>query len=109
MKSSTRSLPSLPYPVPSRPAMTAVMRGNRRTDTKPEVALRSALHRRGIRFRKDAHVIAADVRVKADILFRRHRTAVFVDGCFWHGCPQHGNKPKANAGYWGPKLERNRN
>jgi DNA mismatch endonuclease (patch repair protein) len=47
-------------------------------------------------------------KVKADIAFTRARVAVFVGGCFWHGCPDHGNTPKANTHYWGPKLKRNR-
>jgi DNA mismatch endonuclease (patch repair protein) len=97
------------YPHPSSPAVTAAMKGNRRADTKPELALRSALHALGLRFRKD-HLLrtSAGSRVKADVVFTRARLAVFVDGCFWHGCPEHGNTPKANTAYWGPKLERNR-
>jgi DNA mismatch endonuclease (patch repair protein) len=96
------------YPFPSSPAVTAAMRGNRRANTKPELALRSALHARGLRFRKDflIRTLAGD-RVKVDIAFTRSRVAVFVDGCFWHGCPEHGNMPKANTHYWGPKLARN--
>jgi DNA mismatch endonuclease, patch repair protein len=85
------------------------MKGNRRADTKPELALRSALHARGLRFRKDLLVRASNgTRVKADIVFTRRRLAVFVDGCFWHGCPEHGHTPKANSHYWAPKLKRNR-
>jgi len=88
--------------------MTAIMKGNRRTNTKPEIAVRSALHRRGLRFRKDTKVIAAGIAVKTDIVFPTSRVAVFVDGCFWHNCPKHGRQPRANTEYWGPKLERNR-
>ena len=85
------------------------MRGNKRTDTKPEIALRAELHRRGLRFRKDYFLSIAGARgVRADIVFTRARVAVFIDGCFWHGCPQHGHAPRRNTGYWGPKLERNR-
>jgi DNA mismatch endonuclease (patch repair protein) len=99
----------LAYPHPSSPAVTAAMKGNRRVDTKPELALRSALHAAGLRFRKDFQIrTSAGSRVKADIVFTRSRIAVFVDGCFWHGCPEHGNTPKANTGYWGPKLARNK-
>jgi DNA mismatch endonuclease (patch repair protein) len=97
------------YPYPTSAAVTAAMRGNRRSNTRPELALRSALHVRGLRFRKD-HMIrtSGGERVKADIVFTRAQVAVFVDGCFWHGCPDHGNTPKANTHYWQPKLERNR-
>jgi len=85
------------------------MKGNRRTDTKPELALRSALHAEGLRFRKDFQIrTSAGSRVRADIVFTRSRIAVFVDGCFWHSCPEHGNTPKANTGYWVPKLARNK-
>jgi DNA mismatch endonuclease (patch repair protein) len=83
------------------------MKGNRRANTKPELALRSALHARGLRFRKDHQIEAGSVRVKADVAFTRRRVAVFVDGCFWHGCPEHGNKPRANTEYWAAKLARN--
>lgn len=84
------------------------MRGNRRADTRPEVDLRSALHRLGLRFRKDHRVQAGDVRVKVDVAFTRRRLAVFVDGCYWHSCPEHGHVPIANAQYWPAKLARNR-
>jgi DNA mismatch endonuclease (patch repair protein) len=95
------------YPHPTTPAMTAVMRGNRRRDTKPEVRLRSALHARGLRFRKDYPIEIPGLRVRADIVFPRQRVAVFVDGCFWHACPDHGTQPRSNGGYWAPKLRRN--
>jgi DNA mismatch endonuclease (patch repair protein) len=55
----------------------------------------------------DHTVRATDVTVRPDVVFTRWRVAVFVDGCFWHGCPEHGNTPRRNVGYWGPKLERN--
>jgi DNA mismatch endonuclease (patch repair protein) len=84
------------------------MRGNRRADTRPEVALRSALHRLGLRFRKDHPVAAGEVRVKVDIVFTPAGLAVFVDGCYWHSCPEHGHVPSANAQYWPAKLARNR-
>lgn len=97
----------LPYPTPSSAAATAAMRANRRADTGPERRLRSSLHALGLRFRKDYPVSAAGVRVRADIAFPRSRVAVFVDGCFWHGCPEHGCTPRANHAYWAPKLQRN--
>jgi DNA mismatch endonuclease (patch repair protein) len=83
------------------------MKGNRSRDTKPEIALRSALHRRGRRFRKDYVVRVGDRRVRVDVAFPGRRVAVFSDGCFWHGCPEHGSRPRRNTHYWGPKLARN--
>jgi DNA mismatch endonuclease (patch repair protein) len=83
------------------------MLGNRRRDTKPEVALRSALHAAGLRFRKDYRLDLGDVRVRPDIVFTRAKVAVFVDGCFWHCCPKHGTQPSRNSDYWAPKLARN--
>jgi DNA mismatch endonuclease (patch repair protein) len=83
------------------------MRGNRRAGTKPETALRSALHAAGLRFRKDYRLDLGDVKPRPDIVFTRAKVAVLVDGCYWHCCPQHGTQPKANADYWTPKLARN--
>ncbi len=97
------------YPHPSSPAVSNVMRANRRTDTKPEVALRSALHRMGLRFRKDHVVQLPNRRVRPDIVFTKAKLAVFVDGCFWHSCSEHGRTPTgSNPDYWRQKLERNR-
>lgn len=78
----------------------------RRVDTKPELALRSALHARGLRYRKDLR-LDLSVRVRPDIVFTRARVAVFVDGCFWHACPDHATSPASNAGFWTTKLARN--
>lgn len=83
------------------------MRGNRKYDTKPEVAARSALHALGYRFRKHHAVKLRERTVRPDIVFTRQRVAVFIDGCFWHVCPLHGNVPRANTAYWQPKLQRN--
>ena len=83
------------------------MRAIRRADTKPELALRSALHRAGYRFRKDYRLdLDAGSRVRPDIAFTARRVAVFVDGCFWHACPEHGRNPAVNEWYWAPKLRR---
>ena len=82
------------------------MRANRRRDTGPELALRRELHRRGLRYRVD-HAPIAGLRCRADIVFTRARVAVFVDGCFWHACPEHGNIPTANREWWQAKLELN--
>lgn len=97
----------LSVPPPSRPAMTAIMRGNPSHDTKPEKAIRSQLHRRGLRFRKNYSTRAGDLRVRIDIVFTKRKLAVFIDGCFWHQCPQHGTVPRSNVDYWAPKLARN--
>ena len=84
------------------------MKANRRTDTKPELALRRALHGLGYRYRKDYRLdLEGGGRVRPDIAFTARRVAVFVDGCFWHACPEHGSKPRANDWYWTPKLARN--
>ena len=82
------------------------MQGNRSSDTTPERAVRSALHRRGVRFRKNARPVAA-LRCSADVVFSRSRVAVFIDGCYWHGCPIHGTSPSTNAAYWRAKLDAN--
>lgn len=98
----------VPYPDPVDAASTARGKANRRRDTKVEVAIRSALHRRGFRFRKDHLVRCSNgVRVRVDIAFTRARLAVFMDGCFWHACPDHGTRPARNQDYWRPKLEAN--
>lgn len=94
-------------PRASSPAAQAVMKGNRGRDTSPERALRSELHRRGLRFRKHARPLTT-VRCQADVIFPTELCAVFVDGCFWHGCPLHGHTPKKNSSYWAAKFERNR-
>ena len=83
------------------------MRANRRADTAPELALRSELQRLGLRFRKDLPLKLTAGRVRPDVVFTRTKVAVFVDGCFWHRCPEHGQMPKANRNYWEPKLARN--
>ena len=88
-------------------AVRRSMRSNRRTNTKPELAVRRALHGRGLRFRKDYRIGVQGYNVKPDIVFTRARIALFVDGCFWHRCPMHASDPKANAAYWITKLEGN--
>jgi DNA mismatch endonuclease, patch repair protein len=94
-------------PVPSDPDVTRRMQATRRRDTPAELALRSRLHSLGYRYRVDVSPIVG-VRRRADVVFPRARVAVYVDGCFWHGCPQHGTWPKANAEWWSAKLEANR-
>jgi DNA mismatch endonuclease (patch repair protein) len=82
------------------------MQVTRRRDTPGELALRSALTALGVRYRVDATV--PGTRRRADVAFPGQKVAVFVDGCFWHGCPQHGTWPKANATWWREKIEGNR-
>jgi DNA mismatch endonuclease (patch repair protein) len=84
------------------------MRGNKSRNTKPELRLRSALHRAGLRYNVDRPIQVGDHRVRPDVVFPRLRIAVFVDSCFWHCCPAHGHAPKSNTHYWEPKLARNR-
>jgi DNA mismatch endonuclease (patch repair protein) len=95
------------YPLPASPGRSANMRANRRRDTKPELALRSALHAMGYRYRKDLRLDLPQRRVRPDIAFTARKVAVFVDGCFWHACPEHGSNPKNNEWYWSPKLRKN--
>lgn len=81
------------------------MQGNRSVSA-PEIALRSELHRRGLRFRKNARVVPG-LRCRPDVVFTRARIAVECRGCFWHLCPEDAVLPKSNLEYWLPKLERN--
>lgn len=85
----------------------AVMLGNRSRDTRPELAIRSAVHRRGLRYRVAVRPIPG-VRRSADLAFAGARVAVFVDGCFWHGCPEHYVESLSNREYWGEKIAGNR-
>ena len=82
------------------------MTSQRQRDTKGELELRSLLHRRGLRFR--VHALLPGMRRRSDIVFTRARVAVFMDGCFWHGCPEHGTWPKQNADWWRKKIEANK-
>lgn len=82
------------------------MQANRGRDSRPELAVRSILHRRGLRYRVSCRPIAQLNRT-ADLVFRGPRVAVFIDGCFWHGCPVHGTRPARNGSWWGAKLDRN--
>ncbi|GGF15348.1 hypothetical protein GCM10011399_06450 [Subtercola lobariae] len=82
------------------------MLGNKARNTKPELAVRRALHAEGFRYRVDIRP-SLELRGRADIVFTKKKLAVYIDGCFWHGCPIHATIPKRNADYWIPKLERN--
>lgn len=93
-------------PPASSELVRARMSSTKRRDTKPEVALRSALHKLGLRFRVDRKIDGN--RRKTDVVFSKERVAVYVDGCFWHACPEHGTLPKANCQWWVDKLANNK-
>jgi len=82
------------------------MQGNRKRDTRPELAVRRLLHARGRRYLVDVAPLP-DLRRRADIVFRRPRIAIFLDGCYWHGCPEHYKTPGTNGGYWSAKIASN--
>ena len=82
------------------------MQGNRSRDTRPELAIRRALHREGRRYWVATRPLSGYPHT-ADLVFPRPRVAVFVDGCFWHGCPQHYTGPVATAAFWAAKVARN--
>ena len=84
------------------------MRANRGRDTGPELALRRLLHAEGFRFRVDYRIDLVNCRARPDIVFPRAKVAVFVDGCFWHGCPEHAEWPAENAEFWREKILGNR-
>lgn len=96
-----------PAPTASSYVARRTMEANRRSETRPERLLRSALHKRGLRFRKDKRLRAAGRWVRPDVVFGPVRVAVFVDGCFWHRCPAHATHPQANAAFWQAKFDRN--
>ncbi len=83
------------------------MMSNRRSDTKPEIVFRSILHRSGLRFRKDRYIKFDRRGVKVDVVFPTEKVAVFIDGCFWHRCPEHATTPTRNHEYWSTKFQRN--
>ncbi|MGC9220779.1 MAG: very short patch repair endonuclease [Solirubrobacteraceae bacterium] len=107
MESFWKAMSTIPAPPPaSSAAVRAVMRRNRSTDTGPDVALRSELHRRGLRFRKHVAVVPGS-RYRPDIVFTRQRIAVECLGCFWHRCPVDDVSPQTHSEYWQAKLDRN--
>ena len=77
-------------------------------NTTPERSVRVALHALGVRYRLGQVVETDGRRIRPDLVFKRARVAVFVDGCFWHGCPEHCRRPGSNVDYWNAKIERNR-
>ncbi|WP_330440564.1 very short patch repair endonuclease [Micromonospora sp. NBC_00821] len=101
---STDKLP--PAPPPS--AATKSMKANRSSGTKPELALRRELFRLGLRYRVGIQIRLASRKVRPDVVFPKRKVAIFLDGCFWHGCPLHGRMPTDPTGYWRAKIGRNR-
>ncbi len=91
----------------SSPATRASMQANRGRDTEPELIIRRRLHALGLRFRVSTRPVPT-VRRTADIVFPRWKVAVFIDGCFWHGCTEHYQAPVRNSDYWSRKVARNR-
>lgn len=96
-----------PGQLPVADAVRRNMQANRGRDTKPELRLRSILHSRGLRFRV-CQPLPFDRRRRSDIVFTRVGLYVFVDGCFWHGCPQHFVEPKTRKEFWLDKVRTNR-
>lgn len=93
-------------PAASSAAVRRVMQANVGREPAPEIALRSNLHSRGLHFRKSCRP-EAEIRCTADIVFRCKRVCVFVDGCYWHGCPLHFTPPKTNRAWWVEKIQAN--
>jgi len=91
----------------SSPEVRSSMQGNRGRDTTPERRLRALLHARGLRYRVSVRPVP-ELRRTADIVFPKARIAVFVDGCYWHGCPEHYRPATKNSGFWWTKISENR-
>lgn len=91
----------------SSPGVRASMRSNKGRDTQPELALRSAAHALGLRYRVSVRPLR-ELRRTADLVFTKVRVAVFLDGCFWHGCPDHHTVAATNASFWAEKVESTR-
>ena len=91
----------------SSPGVRASMQSNKGRDTRPELALRSAAHALGLRYRVSVRPLR-ELRRTADLVFTKARVAVFLDGCFWHGCPDHHTVAATNASFWAEKVESTR-
>lgn len=91
-------MPDVLTPEQRRKCMSSV----RGTNTKPELLLRKALWRKGLRYR-----LKSELPGKPDIVLSRYKVAIFVDGCFWHSCPEHGSLPESNTSFWKKKIARN--
>lgn len=95
------------HPGSSSAAVSKRMSTAKRRDTAAEMALRRELFALGLRYRV-SYPVPGQRRRTIDIAFTRAHVAVFVDGCFWHGCPEHGTRPAANSEWWTTKLSANR-
>lgn len=103
---------AVPVSVPAHPGSTSTAASRRlsqlqRRDTAPELAVRRLLHAAGYRYRV-AFPVPGQRRRTIDIAFPGERLAIFIDGCFWHGCPAHGTSPRSNGEWWQQKLSANR-
>lgn len=83
------------------------MQAAKAKNTAPEIALRSQLYKKGLRYRLDKKVSPL-IQTRVDIVFPTQHVAIFVDGCFWHGCPRHGTQSKSNSEYWYRKIKQNK-
>lgn len=112
MTTANRPAQALPVTVPMHPGSSSAAASRRmsqlqRRDTAPELAVRRELHALGFRYRV-AFPVPGQRRRTIDIAFTRRQLAVFVDGCFWHGCPAHGTSPRSNSDWWQQKIGANR-
>lgn len=94
-------------PSPASEIIRQRMRRQRQRDTLPEMQLRRRLHALGLRYRVDFPLFGT--RRRGDVVFTSAMVAVFVDGCFWHRCPEHATMPKKNTAWWASKLAANVN
>ena len=94
-------------PWASSTATRAVMVANRRRDTAPEMAIRRLAHAAGLRYRVDTRPLP-ELNRRADMVFAQAKVAVFIDGCYWHGCSEHGTTSQTNPEYWSVKIAGNR-
>jgi DNA mismatch endonuclease (patch repair protein) len=104
---SKRPVNDMARPRASSRAVRERMRSTPQRDTPAELRVRRLLHAMGLRYLIDARPLQDSSR-RADIVFRRAMVAVFIDGCFWHGCPKHGTWPKTNEHFWREKILANR-
>jgi DNA mismatch endonuclease (patch repair protein) len=91
---------------PSSPGVSARMSRQASKNTGVELAVRRLLHSAGLRYRVE-YPVPGMPRRRIDVAFTKTKVAVLIDGCFWHGCPEHATQPKANAEWWRTKLDRN--
>ena len=94
-------------PRASSAAVRRVMQANVGRETAAEEQVRRFLHKAGLRYRKDIRPIQA-LRCAADVVFTNAKLCIFIDGCFWHGCPIHFHAPRVHAGWWAEKIQANR-